>query len=153
RQTQIGIVEMGANHEHEIAFLCSIAKPDYGYITNFGKAHLEGFGSPEGVIRGKSELYDYLAANDKLAFVNIDDPLQYEKTRPMNLHTFGNNTKADVIIESASANPFVVLNFEQTDVTSNLIGIYNSGNINAAVAIGKYFAIGNAAIKEAIESY
>jgi UDP-N-acetylmuramoyl-tripeptide--D-alanyl-D-alanine ligase len=62
-QTEIGIVEMGANHQKEIEFLCEIAQPDYGYITNFGKAHLEGFGGVEGVIKGKSEMYTYLSRN------------------------------------------------------------------------------------------
>ena len=70
-KTEIGIVEMGANHKKEIEFLCAIAKPDYGYITNFGKAHLEGFGGVEGVIEGKSEMYQYVSKNDKLAFINL----------------------------------------------------------------------------------
>ena len=69
KETQIGIVEMGANHQKEIEFLCEIAQPDYGYITNFGKAHLEGFGGVEGVIKGKSEMYIYLKSNNKLVFV------------------------------------------------------------------------------------
>ena len=69
KETQIGIVEMGANHQKEIEFLCEIAQPNYGYITNFGKAHLEGFGGVEGVIKGKSEMYAYLKVQDKLVFV------------------------------------------------------------------------------------
>lgn len=77
--TEIAVVEMGANHQKEIAFLSSIAQPDFGYITNFGKAHLEGFGGVEGVIKGKSELYDYLTAQDKYIFMNADDPIQLEK--------------------------------------------------------------------------
>lgn len=76
--TEMAIVEMGANHKKEIESLCSIAQPDFGYITNFGKAHLEGFGSIEGVIQGKSELYDYLKANDKYIFLNADDDVQKE---------------------------------------------------------------------------
>ena len=79
KDTDIGIVEMGANHKKEIAFLCDIAKPDFGYITNFGKAHLEGFGGVEGVIEGKSELYHYLTQNDKHVFLNADDSIQKEK--------------------------------------------------------------------------
>ena len=75
-ETEIGIVEMGANHQKEIEFLAKIAEPDYGYITNFGKAHLEGFGGIEGVIKGKSELYEYLFQNDKIAFVNPSDKKQ-----------------------------------------------------------------------------
>lgn len=77
--TEIGIVEMGANHKKEIEFLCQIAQPDFGYITNFGKAHLEGFGGVEGVIQGKSELYDYLTSNNKTIFFNADDNIQKEK--------------------------------------------------------------------------
>ena len=76
KETEIGIVEMGANHQKEIEFLCSIAEPDFGYITNFGKAHLEGFGGVEGVIKGKSEMYTYLNENNKTAFVNLDDAIQ-----------------------------------------------------------------------------
>ena len=76
---EMAVVEMGANHQKEIELLCSIAQPDYGYITNFGKAHLEGFGGFEGVIKGKSELYDYLKANDKTILVNQADAIQEEK--------------------------------------------------------------------------
>jgi len=79
KETEIGIVEMGANHQKEIEFLCNIAQPDYGYITNFGKAHLEGFGGIEGVIKGKSEMYDYLNEKNKLAIVNLDDEIQKGK--------------------------------------------------------------------------
>lgn len=83
KKTEIGIVEMGANHQKEIEFLCEIAKPDYGYVTNFGKAHLEGFGGVEGVIKGKSELYNYLQSNGKSVFVNWDDTIQNQKTAKM----------------------------------------------------------------------
>src|SRR5690606_15543548 len=77
--TEFAVVEMGANHPGEIAFLCGLALPDYGYITNFGKAHLEGFGSLEGVIRAKSELYDHLLTHNKFVFFNADDAVQREK--------------------------------------------------------------------------
>ena len=79
--TEIGIVEMGANHQKEIAFLCEIAQPDFGYITNFGKAHLEGFGGVEGVIKGKCELYDFISLNNKTCFVNLNDTIQVEKSK------------------------------------------------------------------------
>ena len=96
-ETQIGIVEMGANHKKEIEFLCEIAQPDYGYITNFGKAHLEGFGGVEGVIEGKSEMYQYLAKNKKTAFVNLEDPIQIEKSSGIASFTFGiKKEKADL---------------------------------------------------------
>ena len=84
----MAVVEMGANHQKEIELLCSIAQPDYGYITNFGKAHLEGFGGFEGVIKGKSELYDYLRANDKTILVNQADAIQEEKTADYSKNNF-----------------------------------------------------------------
>lgn len=152
--TQLGIVEMGANHQKEIEFLCSIAEPDYGYITNFGKAHLEGFGGVEGVIKGKSEMYDYLQRNKKMVFVNLEDPIQIEKTASMERITFGfQKPEAAVNIIAINANPFVEINVEDTLIRSHLIGLYNANNINAAITIGKHFGVSNAAIKVAIEGY
>lgn len=151
--TEIGIVEMGANHQKEIEFLCAIARPDYGYITNFGKAHLEGFGGAEGVIKGKSELYDYLAQHGGTAFVNLDDPMQNEKTRALERYTFAVENAADVAISSVVANPFVTTAFNEVEICSNLIGLYNANNINAAICVGSYFGIEPAVIKTAIESY
>jgi UDP-N-acetylmuramoyl-tripeptide--D-alanyl-D-alanine ligase len=154
KEIQIGIVEMGANHQKEIEFLCSLAQPDYGYITNFGKAHLEGFGGAEGVIKGKSEMYDFLSANDKMAFVNLNDPVQAEKSRDIKSFTFGiNQNEANVNFESVTANPFVAVAYNGNAVSSKLIGLYNANNINAAIAIGKYFGIEDEKIKEAIENY
>lgn len=153
-ETEFGIVEMGANHKKEIEFLCEIAQPDYGYITNFGKAHLEGFGGVEGVIEGKSEMYQYLAKNNKLAFVNFEDPIQIEKSVGIKSFTFGiDNNRANVKIKKITANPFVVIDYDQFSVQSHLIGLYNANNINAAVSIGCYFKVDDRAIKEAIESY
>ncbi|HLP64548.1 UDP-N-acetylmuramoyl-tripeptide--D-alanyl-D-alanine ligase [Flavobacterium sp.] len=152
--TEIGIVEMGANHQKEIEFLCKIAQPDYGYITNFGKAHLEGFGGVEGVIKGKSEMYTYLSLNNKKAFVNLDDAIQEDKTKLIERITFSQkNATATVFIQQVEANPLVKIRFNQTNIHSHLIGLYNSNNINAAITIGNYFGISDEAIKEAIESY
>lgn len=152
--TEIGIVEMGANHQKEIEFLCEIAEPDYGYITNFGKAHLEGFGGVEGVIKGKCELYNYLSKNNKTVFVNLNDSIQVEKSSGIKSFTFGTNKpNADVVITSITANPFVEVVFANCKITSHLIGLYNSNNINAAIAIGTYFKIPNDTIKTAIEEY
>jgi UDP-N-acetylmuramoyl-tripeptide--D-alanyl-D-alanine ligase len=153
-QTEIGIVEMGANHQKEIEFLCEIALPDYGYITNFGKAHLEGFGGIEGVIKGKSEMYHYLLNNDKLAFVNLEDPIQVEKTTAIKSYSFGvNKNTADINVMRIEANPFVVISYSQQIVSTHLIGLYNANNINAAIAIGTYFGVEETAIKEALEGY
>ena len=151
--TDIGIVEMGANHQKEIEFLCSIALPDFGYITNFGKAHLEGFGGIKGVIKGKSELYIYLETNKKVVFVNLDDAIQKNKTTQITCYTFSQIEKADVIINSISANPMVKIEFNQKTIQSHLIGIYNACNINAAITIGKYFNVSDDEIKEALENY
>jgi len=152
--TEIGIVEMGANHKKEIEFLCELAKPDYGYITNFGKAHLEGFGGVEGVIEAKSEMYHYLSENDKLAFINLEDPIQVEKAKTLNSYSFGiNKENADVNITAVKANPFVEIGYSGLTISTHLIGLYNANNINAALTIGKYFGVNDNAIKDALESY
>lgn len=154
KNTEIGIVEMGANHQKEIELLCSIAEPNFGYITNFGKAHLEGFGGFEGVIKGKSELYAYLQSHTKMAFVNMDDPIQKEKTDNLPRFTFAKEDyNCDVRIEAAEANPMVKLKYKGLAIQSHLIGIYNAANISAAIAIGTYFRVSDEKIKKAIESY
>lgn len=152
--TEIGIVEMGANHQKEIEFLCNIAQPDYGYITNFGKAHLEGFGGIEGVIKGKCELYNFLLNRKKIVFLNLDDNIQVEKSINIKSYTFGiNQPDADVAIKKISANPFVEVTYSNSKITSHLIGLYNSNNINAAIAIGTYFDVSAIDIKSAIEGF
>lgn len=154
KDLDFGIVEMGANHLNEIAFLSKIAQPDYGLITNFGKAHLEGFGSIEGIIKGKSELYDFLRKNNKTVFINTDDDKQsrqigtYSKTI-----TFGKNLDNDHKITFIKANPFVTLNFNNVEINSQLIGDYNYNNIAVAVAIGSHFKVSTENIKVAIENY
>ena len=154
KKTEIGIVEMGANHLKEIKFLCEIAKPDYGYITNFGKAHLEGFGGVDGVITAKSEMYTYLSLHNKIAFINLEDSIQVEKTKNIKTFSFGiQRQNADVDISEVKANPFVEIKFAGIIVKSQLIGLYNANNINAAIAIGKYFDVSDAQIKEALEYY
>jgi UDP-N-acetylmuramoyl-tripeptide--D-alanyl-D-alanine ligase len=145
--TEIGIVEMGANHQKEIEFLCGICEPDFGYITNFGKAHLEGFGGINGVIKGKSELYDYLKNKTKTVFVNTEDALQIEKTEGIKRELISKN------IAFIETNPFVKLTYKNTAIQSNLIGSYNYNNIAIAITIGDFFTISDAKIKEAIVNY
>lgn len=153
-KTEIGIVEMGANHQKEIEFLCELATPDYGYITNFGKAHLEGFGGVEGVIKGKSEMYDYLSESNKIAFINLEDPIQVDKAKALNYYSFGiNKENADVNISTIKANPFVEIGYAAVVIKTHLIGLYNANNVNVALAIGKYFEVEDLAVKEALESY
>jgi UDP-N-acetylmuramoyl-tripeptide--D-alanyl-D-alanine ligase len=152
--TEIGIVEMGANHQKEIEMLCGICQPDFGYITNFGKAHLEGFGGTEGVIKGKSELYEYLSSNKKTAFVNTEDAIQNDKTKNITRITFGLNTPENFVsISNIETNPMVRIEFENTIIQSHLIGLYNANNINAAITIGKHFGVSNEKIKFGIENY
>ncbi|EGV44602.1 UDP-N-acetylmuramoyl-tripeptide--D-alanyl-D-alanine ligase [Bizionia argentinensis JUB59] len=154
KDTEIGVVEMGANHLGEIAFLCEIAKPDYGYITNFGKAHLEGFGGIEGVIKGKSELYDYLLSHDKQIFLNTDDTIQVAKTKSVKTISFGQKEeKNQITIQFINANPFVKLQYHDETISSHLIGAYNFNNISAAIAVGNYFKVPDSNIKKAIEGY
>jgi len=154
KDTEIGIVEMGANHQKEIEFLCDIAQPDYGYITNFGKAHLEGFGGVEGVIKGKSEMYTYLKLNDKSVFVNLDDEIQNSKTADFKRITFSQKDKdVNVFIDNVTANPFVKIKTLGVEINSHLIGLYNANNINAAISMGEHFEVPNDDIKAAIESY
>ena len=150
--TELGIVEMGANHLKEIEFLCSIAQPDYGYITNFGKAHLEGFGSLEGVVQGKTELYKHLKSYNKSVFVNANDAKQLEKSEDLQRITFG-NIYADITIKFLGADPFVKAEYKNQSIESKLIGGYNFNNIAAAIAIGTYFKVEEDLIKEAIEGY
>ena len=145
---------MGANHQKEIEFLCNIAQPDFGYITNFGKAHLEGFGGFEGVIIGKSEMYNYLGFKHHKAFVNLDDEIQNQKTENLDRITFSTNfEKANLYVKEVVSKPFVAVKYNDAVINSNLIGIYNANNINAAVTIGKYFGVSDVQIKEALESY
>ncbi|RIV46753.1 UDP-N-acetylmuramoyl-tripeptide--D-alanyl-D-alanine ligase [Flagellimonas pelagia] len=152
--TEMAIVEMGANHKREIAHLCQIAQPDFGYITNFGKAHLEGFGGVEGVIQGKSELYDYLTSHDKYVFMNADDPIQREKLATYTKKIgFSTSDRTYYNIAFVEANPYVVLEAEGLRMESQLIGKYNFTNCCAAVLMGKYFNVPLEDIKAAIESY
>lgn len=154
KDLDFGIVEMGANHQKEIEFLCRIAEPDFGLITNFGKAHLEGFGGEEGVIKGKSELYDFIKSNKKIAFINTDDPKQLKQISDYpNIVSFGKDQENDCTVEFKSADPFVNLNYKNIEIKSQLIGDYNYNNIAVAVAIGQHFNVPSENIKNAIESY
>lgn len=149
----IAVVEMGANHQKEIEFLCSVARPNFGYITNFGKAHLEGFGGFEGVVKGKSELYDYLIANQQTVLVNKNDGLQVEKTKNYEKTiTFG-SSDADYNFEKFSEDNFVGLIYQGERVQTRLTGDYNFTNLCAAAALGFHFGLDFKQIKSALESY
>ncbi|MFX0557557.1 UDP-N-acetylmuramoyl-tripeptide--D-alanyl-D-alanine ligase [Maribacter sp. CXY002] len=152
--TDIAVVEMGANHQKEIEFLSNLAEPDFGYITNFGKAHLEGFGGIEGVIKGKSELYDYLIAHNKFIFLNADDPIQKEKLATyIKKIGFSEQDHNHFNIKFLGTNPTIALEFEKSIVQTNLIGKYNFTNCCAAIVMGKYFNVDKNQIIMAIEAY
>lgn len=153
-ETEIAIIEMGANHQKEIEFLCSLAQPDFGYITNFGKAHLEGFGGEEGVIKGKSELYTFLTENGKSIFMNADDPIQLQKLESyVKKYGFSQENHEYYNIRFLGTDPFVKISFEDEMVETQLIGSYNFTNCCAAVVMGKYFNVAPKVIKAAIASY
>ena len=151
--TELAIIEMGANHLKEIETLSNIADPDYGYITNFGKAHLEGFKNLEGVIKGKSELYNHLINKSRLIFINNRDKKQVELTKEYsNKFTFGEQN-SDSIFSVKSINPKINISIDNILIESNLFGQYNIDNIAAAICIGKYFNLDNENIKAGIERY
>lgn len=150
---EVAVIEMGANHQKEIELLSHIAKPNFGYITNFGKAHLEGFGGFEGVIKGKSELYDYLKAHQQTIVINENDPIQIEKTENYsNKITFGKES-SDYQFELFSFDHFVGLKYQNEKALSKLTGDYNFTNLCAAVSFGLHFGVDFNKIKSAIENY
>lgn len=163
-ETEVAIIEMGANHQGEIDFLCNIAEPTHGLITNIGKAHLEGFGGIEGVKKGKSELYRYLAKKNGVVFVNLDEPfledlsndvqwkIYYKQSSRPNSHNnpfeiklLSKTTFIKTVFESDKDTPIVV--------ESQLIGEHNFNNIMTAIVLGIYFKVPDHKIKNAIENY
>lgn len=146
---EMAVIEMGANHTGEIASYCLYTLPDYGLVTNVGRAHLEGFGSYEGVKKGKGELFDFLRANDGTAFVMWD----YEYLQGMTAgieRIIKYETKEGTLIRSE---PFLKLQIDGLSINTNLVGSYNLPNVLAAVAIGKFFKVKDELIKRALESY
>lgn len=153
---QMAVIEMGANHQQEIASYCRIALPTHGLITNCGKAHLEGFGGEEGVRKGKGELYDHLRAHNGAAFVMWDYPyLQEMSTGIATVYKYGTQ-EGDVTGNAAAADPFLEVAFTKGlagRIATQLVGSYNLPNILAAVAVGKFFSVADESIKTAIEAY
>lgn len=147
-QTEIGIVEMGANHLKEIALLSEIAQPNYGLITNFGKAHLEGFGSEEGVVQGKSELYQFLINHNQHIFVNNNDHKQLNLIKDYtNVIAYGNDCNLGDTSNGLS------ITYKGQSFKTQLTGSYNFSNIQAAIAIGNYFKVSTNQIIEAVSNY
>lgn len=158
--TEIGIVEMGANHAGEIALLCRLARPDCGLITNIGQAHLEGFGSLEGVRKAKGELYGYLAQNGGLTFCHAGNRelLGMLDGIDADVLYYGGGSETVCSAETLSSDPFLSLRLrirdqEAFDVKTGLVGEYNLENILAAVAVALHFGIGAGNIREILEDW
>jgi UDP-N-acetylmuramoyl-tripeptide--D-alanyl-D-alanine ligase len=158
-QDEIAVIEMGANHVGDIQELCAIAEPNFGLITNIGQAHLEGFGSFEGVLRAKSELYDHLLKKGGTAFINATNPVLHNMGK-----RFERNEQAKVVYygtpesfyyaELLSASPYIVYKNEAGEtIETQLLGAYNFDNILTALCIGKYFGVEMQAAHQAIASY
>ena len=166
---EVAVVEMGANHPGEIDFLCNIAQPDFGLITSVGKAHLEGFGSFEGVVRTKTELYRFLDSRKGTIFVNADNDIllaEAKKCHDASVLLYG-STNTEAIKQSGSqaiatatylgSNPYLSFYTELGDqiynITTHLFGGYNFANALAALAVGRFFKVELFDIKQALEQY
>ncbi len=162
--TEVAVIEMGANHVGEIDFLCRIVEPTHGLITNVGEAHLEGFGSFEGVKKAKGELYRYLEENKKLAFINKNEAHLQEMAgtnlyRVLYTKSAEPNLKVPIFeTKLVAANPFIEVAYLSKEgvtqsIKSQLIGLYNFNNIMTAITLGRYFKVPYEKIKQAIENY
>jgi len=162
-QHEMAVVEMGANHQLEIDMLCRIAEPNFGIITNIGKAHLEGFGGIEGVKKGKSELYKYLKEVNGTVFLHGDDTVLADLSKENNKVTYGTNKLYDIVGKCNKTSMFVELawrtRYKATEVKNadfiktNLVGIYNYHNALCAACVGNYFKIEGHLINEALHHY
>ena len=152
-ETEIAVVEIGANHPGEIDFLCHIADPDYGLITNIGKAHLEGFGSFEGVIKTKTELYRHIKSHGKAVFVNQGNPLLWELSEGQNRITYGRHCAADAPVAPGACRPYLSVVWKKHLIQTHLVGSYNFENVAAAIGVGQYFKVDESDIIEALEIY
>jgi UDP-N-acetylmuramoyl-tripeptide--D-alanyl-D-alanine ligase len=159
KNEKIAVIEIGANHEGEIKSLCPVARPDYGLITNIGLAHLEGFKSPEGIVRGKGELYDYLKEKNGHAFYNASSAILAEMIRRKQVRSIPYGEHPDSVCKgSIKENErflTVDLQFGKQRITahSRLVGDYNLENLIAAAAVGNYFGVRARDIRQAVESY
>ena len=151
--TEMAVVEMGANHPGEIADLCLLSDPDFGLITNVGKAHLEGFGSFEGVIETKTALYRHVKAHGKVVFVNRMNDILWQRSEGQNRISYGCHSNADYPVEQGQCDPYLSVKWQDREVRTRLVGAYNFENVAAAIAVGCYFGVNNEAVIEALESY
>ena len=158
--TEIAVIEMGANHQKEIEMLCEIAQPTHGLITNIGMAHLDGFGGFEGVKKGKAELYNYLKKTNGYTFIYRDNPYLMEMSTVANLDKiiFYGDAKDNVVSgELVATDPLIELKWANSTATylvkANLTGTYNFENILAAICIGNFFQVAPEAIGQGLANY
>ena len=163
-ETQLAVVEMGASHPGDIKELVEVALPNYGLITNVGKAHLLGFGSFDGVKAAKGELYDYLRRTADKAFINVDNPhlcqmasernMQHDSERPYSLLLpYGLDYSGAAVLPSSAEYPFLRIQICERVVSTNLVGSYNADNVMAALAVGQHFGVSFEDAVAAIEAY
>ncbi|MCD4734861.1 MAG: UDP-N-acetylmuramoyl-tripeptide--D-alanyl-D-alanine ligase, partial [Bacteroidales bacterium] len=157
QKTEMAVVEMGANHQGEIELLCDIARPDYGIITNIGKAHLEGFGGFEGVIKTKGELYRFIKNSNGKIFINIDNSILNDLSQGLDKLPYSFEKPSSCKGKIHSSIPFLSILWTGKkgtgSIDSKLTGIYNAENILCAVCVGQAFDIEPELMKESIESY
>lgn len=163
KEHEFAIIEMGANHQGEIDMLCRIAEPDFGVITNIGKAHLEGFGGMEGVKKGKSELYKYIAEKKGKIFLHGDDEILSELSSANDKVTYGTNKLYDVVGKINTSSEQVEFAWKTkekagdlakcTFIKTNIIGVYNYHNLLCAACIGNYFGVNEVDINDALSGY
>ena len=158
QEHRIAIIEMGANHVGEIAALTAIAEPTHGLITNIGKAHLEGFGDYDGVIRAKTEMYAWIRAHDGILFVNGDDPLLMGKSDGIRREHYGTSGDLDTSGSALEQGPFLTVAFhgrdqEEHTAHTRLVGDYNLPNALAAICVGQHFGVADNVIVKALEEY
>lgn len=150
---EMAVIEIGANHVGEIAWLCEIADPDYGIITNIGKAHIGEFGSFENIIKAKTELFEHIRKKNGKIFINADNQLLLSNAFGIEKISYGGSENNFCRCEFLGANPCIKIKFDGEIISSNLVGKYNFENICAAICIGKYFGVCTTEIKKAIEEY
>ena len=153
--TEIAVIEMGANHPDDIAELVKVSQPDYGLITNVGKAHLLGFGDFEGVKRAKGRLYDYISAEGKAVFANVDDPdiNAMATSRGLSIIPYGLSYSSVEVLPSDAEHPFLRLKLGKKVINTSLVGSYNAINVLAALTVGRYFGVPDRDAIMAIEAY
>ena len=151
--TEMAVVEMGASHPGDINELTDLGEPNFGMITNIGRAHLRDFGGYEGVIKTKNEMYQYIGAHNGLLFVNKDNELLMGLANNINKVTYGTGNNADIQGKMLSANPYLSVEWNGYKIDTQLVGDYNFENVMAAICIGTYFKVAANDIVEALSSY